>query len=89
MPAAASASTRPSSPTTKAERTPRSLRIVAVTSADVTTSSDEAVTPTELKRSATCAGVRLELLVTNASRLPASRSAATASAAPGMGSGHR
>lgn len=58
-------------------------------SAEVTTSSGMATTPTEPRRSTTCAGVRLELFVTNASRLPASRNAVTAAAAPGMASGHR
>src|SRR5262245_38544552 len=89
MPASASASTRPSSPTTNADRTSRDASRVAVARAEVTTSTSATSTPTDASRSATSAGVRLALFVTNASPLPAARSCSTASGAPAIGSGHR
>ncbi len=89
MPASASAVRMPSSPITNAERHPRPARSSAVAPAEVTTSSGEASTPAATRRSATAAGVRAELFVTNAMPRPASRRAATASGAPGIGSAPR
>ena len=64
----------PSSPITKTRSTPRPASTVAVVSADVSTSSAAASTPTERSRSATRSGVRPELFVTNAMPLPSDRS---------------
>src|SRR5436190_1955292 len=75
----------PVSPITKAERPPRPAMSDAVAIADVTISSESAVTPMELRCSTTSSGVRLELLVTNARPLPIPRSRSTASGAPPTG----
>ena len=73
----------PSSPTTNASVTPRAASSCAVTNAEVSTSSPAAAMPKPLSKPATTSGVLPELFVTNATRLPAARSRAIASGAPG------
>jgi hypothetical protein len=51
------------------------------------TSSARAATPSSVKCSATCSGVRAALFVTNPSRMPAERAALNFPGTPGTASG--
>ncbi len=61
----------------------------AATTGEVITSAGDASTPTARRCAATCARVRVALLVTKATPVPAARKRRTASAAPGTGSSPR
>ncbi len=86
-PARSTSARSPSPPTTRtrAAAPTRSRTHLTAACADVTTSAAVAGTPSPVSWAATVSGVRLELFVTKARRIPSALAAPSASAAPRIG----